>query len=223
MNLEKIFIVSLDQLPFLVLALIFAFTVHEFAHAYVAYKFGDDTAKNEGRVTLNPAMHIDFLGFILILIAGFGWARPVPVRASNFKKPRQMSIIVSLAGPLSNFILGVISVFTVIILHQTGVLYSGSLQVTNAVELFFKYMITYNFLLFVFNLIPLPPLDGYRIAVEFLPLRQRMAVERNSHWGVIFFLLMVFIKPLRELILYPIFNLSKDIMDTVIKLAHMIM
>ncbi|MCR8659207.1 site-2 protease family protein [Paenibacillus endoradicis] len=205
-----------DELPFIVLVLLIAFTVHEFAHAYSAYKFGDDTAYREGRVSLNPMVHLDWLGFILIIIAGFGWAKPVPVRASRFKNPRVMSVIVSLVGPLSNLILGIISIIGFVILAKTGVLYAGSEGVTNALILFFGLMIQYNFLLFVFNLIPLPPLDGYRIVAEFLPLRTRYKVEQNAHWGSIIFLLIVFIPPLRAVTISPVLQLGENMSASIL-------
>ena len=92
----------LSMIPYLAITLMIAFTFHEFAHAFVAYKFGDMTAKNQGRLTLNPLKHLDPIGTILIFIAGFGWARPVPVNRFFFKKPRLAGILVSVAGPLSN-------------------------------------------------------------------------------------------------------------------------
>ncbi|GJM79554.1 hypothetical protein HMSSN139_20500 [Paenibacillus sp. HMSSN-139] len=104
--LNRILIYPLDQLPFYLITLVIAFTLHEFSHAYFANKFGDPTAKLLGRVTLNPAVHFDLLGIILLMIAGFGWARPVPVNRDNFSKPRLMGVIVSAAGPLSNLLLG---------------------------------------------------------------------------------------------------------------------
>ncbi|MFD2116138.1 site-2 protease family protein [Paenibacillus yanchengensis] len=221
-GLENLLVVSFRELPFFALALIISFTVHEFAHAYVAYKFGDDTPYKDGRVTLNPAVHLDLFGAILILIAGFGWAKPVMVRASNFKNPRMMSVIVSAAGPLSNLLMGIISVFAINILNETGWLYAVSPQVTDAITMFFQFLVQYSFLLFVFNLIPLPPLDGYRIVVEFLPLRQRIQIEQNAHWGSIIFLLMVFIPPLREVTLDPILGLGNKIAIAVINMVHLI-
>jgi len=209
----------LDELPFIVLVLLLQFTVHEFAHAYAAYKFGDDTAYREGRVTLNPFAHLDLFGFILILIAGFGWAKPVPVRASRFKNPRVMSVIVSLVGPLSNLILGIISIFAIVLISNSGILSSASVGVVSAVEVFFKYMIHYSFLLFVFNLIPLPPLDGYRIVAEFLPLQTRFKIEQNAHWGTIIFLLLVFIPPLRNVTIVPILNLGSQLAFKIWELA----
>lgn len=86
-------------MPYLVITLIVSFTMHELAHAYVAYKFGDDTAKKQGRLTLNPIKHLDPFGAILILVAGFGWARPIPVNRRFFKKPRLAGVLVSVAGP----------------------------------------------------------------------------------------------------------------------------
>ena len=100
--------------------MIIAFTVHEFSHAYFANKFGDPTAKLLGRVTLNPAVHFDFLGILLLLIAGFGWARPVPVNRENFSNPRRMSIIVAAVGPLSNLLLGILGALIYAVLYQTG-------------------------------------------------------------------------------------------------------
>lgn len=209
----------LEVLPFIVLVLLIQFTVHEFAHAYAAYKFGDDTAYREGRVTLNPFAHLDIFGFILILIAGFGWAKPVPVRASRFKNPRVMSVIVSLVGPLSNLVLGIISIFAFVLIFKSGMLSSASAGVISAVEVFFSYMIHFSFLLFVFNLIPLPPLDGYRIVAEFLPLQTRFKLEQNAHWGTIIFLLLVFIEPLRRVTIGPILGIGSQLADSILRFA----
>lgn len=211
MGFDSFLAFPLEVLPFIVLVLLIQFTVHEFAHAYAAYKFGDDTAYREGRVSLNPMVHLDIFGFILILLAGFGWAKPVPVRASRFKNPRPMSVIVSLVGPLSNLLLGIISIFIYALLIKTELIFVGSAGVTSAIEVFFNYMIHFSFLLFVFNLIPLPPLDGYRIVAEFLPLQTRYKLEQNAHWGTIIFLLLVFIPPLRNITIGPVLTFGSDL------------
>jgi Zn-dependent proteases len=211
-TLERFLRYPLEDLPFIALVLIISFTVHEFAHAYSAYKFGDDTAYREGRVTLNPMVHLDLLGSILLLIAGFGWAKPVPVNPSRFRKRRTMSIIVSAVGPLSNLLLAVAGMLILYILNQTGLLHSGSQGVYLAIIHFFYYFISINLLLFIFNLIPLPPLDGYRIVSELLPFRTRYKLDQNAHWGMIIFLLMVFIPPLRAVTLEPILGLSGQLM-----------
>lgn len=215
MDLNSILAFPLNVLPFVVLVLLIQFTVHEFAHAYAAYKFGDDTAYREGRVTLNPMAHLDIFGFILILLAGFGWAKPVPVRASRFKNPRMMSVIVSLVGPLSNLLLGIISIIAYVLLIKAGVMSSVSEGVASAIDVFFNYMIHFSFLLFVFNLIPLPPLDGYRIVAEFLPLQTRIKLEQNAHWATIIFLLLVFIPPLRSVTITPILSLGTQMSHSI--------
>ncbi|GIQ66932.1 hypothetical protein PACILC2_55000 [Paenibacillus cisolokensis] len=130
--MERFLWYPLEDLPFIVIVLVLAFTVHEFAHAYSAYKFGDHTAYNAGRVTLDPRVHLDVLGTILILIAGFGWAKPVPVNPNRFKRPRLMGVIVSAVGPLSNLALAVLGIFAVYVLNETALLDAGSIGVRKA-------------------------------------------------------------------------------------------
>lgn len=222
MDLQSFLRYPLQELPFLVIALVIAFTVHEFAHAYTAYKFGDDTAYNAGRVTLNPRVHLDVLGTILILIAGFGWAKPVPVNPSKFSNPRLMGIIVTAAGPLSNLLVGIAAVFIVFAIGATGILNESSVGVSRAVDLLFNYVISLNFLLFVFNLIPLPPLDGYRIIADLMPAKIRYKMDQNIQWGMYIFLLIVFIPPLRRVTIDPILALSGDLIRNTALLANLI-
>ena len=197
--MEQFLAFSFDELPFVLIVLIIAFTVHEFAHAYAAYKFGDPTAKLLGRVTLNPARHVDFLGMILILIAGFGWARPVPVTRENFSRPRLMGVIVSAVGPLSNLLIAFIGALVYAALLVNGVLDSASTsRATEAFVVFFEKLIQLNVLLFLFNLIPLPPLDGYRIIEDLAPLRIRRKLQQFEPYSIFIFLLVVFIPFLRD-------------------------
>jgi len=147
-------------------AAIIGLTVHEFSHAYVAYKLGDNTAKNEGRITLNPLKHIDWLGFFLIIIAGFGWARPVSFNPDNLKNKHRDEILISIAGPISNLLLAL--VFFII---ARG-LYFLTFFNTTSMGLDIVNLITIwgviNISLFVFNLIPLPPLDGSHVYLTYL-------------------------------------------------------
>lgn len=210
--LNKIFFVQLELLPFLVLVLLVAFTVHEFAHAFFAWKFGDPTAKMLGRVSLNPAKHIDFLGLLFFVIAGFGWAKPVPVNRDNFKHPRLMSIVVSAAGPLSNLLLAFIGT----LLFHLGLKYGfvnleSSERWHAAVYYFLNYFITFNVLLFLFNLIPLPPLDGYRIIEDLAPRQIRIRLQQFEQWSIFIFLLIVFIPGLRNVTIQPLFSLIEPI------------
>ncbi|MFE4711337.1 MULTISPECIES: site-2 protease family protein [Paenibacillus] len=197
--------IPLEQLPFFLITLLIAFTVHEFAHAYFANKFGDPTARLLGRMTLNPAVHFDFLGVILMLLVGFGWARPVPVNRDNFKNPRLMGIIVSIAGPISNLLLAILGTLIYAALLATGTIEAiTNVRLLQAVYLFFGMFIQWNFFLFLFNLIPLPPLDGYRIVEDLAPRSIRGRLQQYEQWGSLIFLLILFIPALRAYTITPL-------------------
>ena len=162
---ERFLAFPLEKLPYVAITLIIAFSVHEFAHAFTAWKFGDATAKNQGRLTLNPMRHLDPIGTILIFIAGFGWARPVPVNRFFFKKPRLAGVAVSFAGPLSNLVLASLAYLLLYGMTAAGLMPVVPLFVLE----FFEMFIYLNVVLFIFNLLPLPPLDGYRIVEDLAP------------------------------------------------------
>ncbi|WP_426447835.1 site-2 protease family protein [Paenibacillus sp. S-38] len=208
-----------DHLPFVFLALLLGFTVHEFSHAILADKFGDPTPRSMGRVTLNPRVHLDVLGTIFFLIIGIGWAKPVLVNRSRFASPRLMGILVSVAGPVSNLVLALISVLIYFALIRFGVLTGASVGVRDALSLFFNYLVSLNVLLFILNLIPFPPLDGYRILEDLLPQRVMMKVKPYEQWLFYAILLMFFIPPLRAVTLGPIFALQGPILNGIQSLA----
>jgi Zn-dependent protease len=197
---------EISHLPFLFIAIIIAFTVHEYAHAFSAYRLGDPTAYKLGRVTLNPASHVSLLGLVFILLLGFGWARPVPVTRTNFRHPRLMGIIVSALGPISNLLLAVAAAFIVYALFAAGWMDEASVGVVRAVALTFFYLVHINLLLFLFNLIPLPPLDGYRIVEDLAPTPLRLQMMKYEAWGVYIFLLIVFITPIFNVTIGPILS-----------------
>lgn len=141
--------------------LLLAITFHEYAHARMAYHFGDSTARREGRLTLNPLKHLDPIGTLMLLVVGFGWARPVPINPHAFSRYRQGLFWVSLAGPLTNFGLAFTSMF-LFGLGGAGVPVAANLLLM---------LIWYNVLLGAFNLIPVPPLDGSKIIASLLPGR----------------------------------------------------
>jgi len=201
------------------LSLVIAFSVHEFAHAYSAYLFGDHTAKNEGRVSLDPRRHLDVIGTILIFIVGFGWAKPVPVNRNNFKNPRLMGIVVSVVGPLSNLLIAFIGVLITYLLFKSGT-YDSSSGIMAAIRMFLNHLVTLNAVLFVFNLLPLPPLDGYRIIEDLAPQRVRIKMHQNVQWGTLIFLFIVFIPPLYAKTLAPLFYFAK--FDLVLWLANIV-
>lgn len=139
-----------------IIALLVAITIHEFAHAWMANFFGDPTAKMMGRLSLNPFVHLDLMGTIFLLLAGFGWGKPVMVNPRNFKNPKLDNLTVSLAGPLSNLILAII----------LGLVYRF-VGLSGIVEEFIFLIIFFNLVLMIFNLIPIPPLDGSKILALF--------------------------------------------------------
>lgn len=201
----------LEELPFILIVLVLAFTVHEFAHAYAAWKFGDPTAKMLGRVTLDPRKHLDVLGTILILIAGFGWAKPVPVNRANFSRPRLMGIVVSAVGPLSNLVLAFVGLLLYHLFAVSGLLNGASDGVISAIYLFLQRLVELNIVLFIFNLIPLPPLDGYRIIEDLAPSHIQRKMAQNEQWGIFVFLLLVFIPPLSRVTIQPLFALGGEL------------
>lgn len=171
------YIVSVLMIIFLVNPL------HECAHGLIAYKLGDNTAKHQGRLTLNPLAHIDYMGSLLMLLVGFGWAKPVPVNPRNFKKPKAGMALTALAGPVSNLlaalVFGLIYNLIVFIMVKSGgaiafgttVMLSPDVAAMKYVLMFFQFLIMINISLAVFNLIPIPPLDGSKILMAFLPDR----------------------------------------------------
>jgi Zn-dependent protease len=144
--------------------IIIGLTVHEFSHALVAHMCGDSTSKNQGRVTLNPLKHIDFFGFIMLLVAGFGWAKPVQFNEQNLRDPKKDIIKIALAGPLSNAVIAMLlSVLFSALTSVVSVYQNPDSHILSEVTLNAIYI---NWGLFIFNLIPLPPLDGSHILLQ---------------------------------------------------------
>lgn len=162
--------------------------VHEYAHAFVADKLGDKTARLSGRLTLNPMAHIDILGAIMILFVGFGYAKPVPVNPRNFKNPKKGMALTALAGPFSNILMAVVFMF----LSNVLSLFGNSLFV-QAFYVFFSFAASINIGLAVFNLIPIPPLDGSRVFELLIPDKYYYKFAQYERYIVIvIFALIVF-------------------------------
>lgn len=168
-----------------------AITFHEFAHGYVAYKLGDNTAKNEGRLSLNPLAHLDPIGTLMLLFAGFGWGKPVQVNPANYTRKISMEkgeAIVSAAGPIMNIILAfVFSLIYCALYKFAGTAFLSS-TVVGVIMILISATISTNVGLGVFNLIPLPPLDGSKIIMPFLPYKAKEWFTNNEQ---IFYLIFV--------------------------------
>ncbi len=186
-----------SQIIFSALAALIALTVHEAAHGYTAYRLGDPTAKSLGRLTLNPIKHIDPFGAICMVLFHFGWAKPVPINPRYFKKPKRDFALTALAGPVSNLLLALISALGYLLLFKGfgGVVFNSDLTYKLALNLtVFVYTFhAVNLGLAVFNLIPVPPLDGSRLLNVILPTRlyfKVMRYERQIYLALVGWLLL---------------------------------
>ncbi|MBD5145828.1 MAG: site-2 protease family protein [Ruminococcus sp.] len=173
------------------IVLLTAFPVHECAHALAAHWMGDDTAKNQGRMTLNPMRHLDLFGTVFMLLAGFGWAKPVPINPNNFKNRKVGMAVSSLAGPLSNLLMSYISIVIYkLLVYYNFFAYSDNYinPTLDALANVFGYATILNLGLAVFNLLPVPPLDGSRIFNLVLPERVYFKVMKyeNVIFGILF-------------------------------------
>ncbi|MBR5543704.1 MAG: site-2 protease family protein [Oscillospiraceae bacterium] len=174
-------------IPAALLAIIF----HEFSHGYVASLLGDNTAKAKGRLSLNPAKHLDVLGLICMIFFGFGWAKPVPVNPYFFKDKKLGMILVSLAGPLSNIIMAFVSLFAGVALSRVSV-ENGTLPYLIMVLIeFFLYFSVFNVGLAVFNFLPIPPLDGSKILFSLLPPSAYGFILKYERYGMLILLILI--------------------------------
>ena len=174
-GIRGLLITILLTLPAVVLCL----SVHETCHGLAAYALGDRTAANQGRLTLDPLAHIDPMGFLCMLLLGFGWAKPVPVNSSNFKNRRMGMALVAAAGPASNFLMGIIGYLLYFAVATAASGASGYLGLfALVISQFFRYVASLSVGLGTFNLIPVYPLDGYRVLDAFLPFKWSIKLQQ---------------------------------------------
>lgn len=191
---------NIEEILLKIPAIIIAFSFHEFAHAYTSHKFGDPTPGNQGRLTLSPLAHIDIIGFILILLAGFGWAKPVQINPRYYKNPRRDELIVSLAGPFTNLVLAFLSVliYAAVLKLSPG----NNVIIYNLLNVI-EYIVWINILLFFFNLLPLPPLDGFAILRELIPYRQSRIVWYLERYSSVILIVILLTRVVSWIILPP--------------------
>jgi Zn-dependent protease len=206
----------LSRLILQIPALLVAVTVHEFAHAVVADRLGDPTARRLGRLTLNPLPHIDPLGAIAFVLAGFGWAKPVPVNGQNLRHPIRDMAWVAAAGPLSNFTAAFVALVAVRVLSRLDVLAPAFVAEPLAGVLFWTYI--FNLALGIFNLIPLPPLDGGHFLPYLIPRASRSFIHQLEQIGP-FLLILLLLSGATRYVVQPVFNVVSAFYLSIVRLV----
>ena len=201
------------QLLFLIPAFLVAVTVHELAHGVVADRLGDPTARVQGRLTLNPLPHIDPLGAVAFLLAGFGWAKPVPVNAYNLRHPRRDMAWIAAAGPLSNFAVAFVGLVGVVLIQRIGM---GAFVAEPLGGVLFA-VFRFNLALGIFNLIPLPPLDGGHFLPYFLPRASWTTLHQLEQYGPMLLLLLVMTGATRYVV-GPVMNVVSGIYFSLVQM-----
>ncbi|MEI6206859.1 MAG: site-2 protease family protein [Desulfuromonadales bacterium] len=188
-----------------------AIVCHEVSHGYIAWRFGDPTAKMMGRLTLNPLKHIDIFGTLMIFIIGIGWAKPVPVVSENLRNPKRDMIWVAAAGPITNITLAIISALLlriIVVISNPAGSNSAFSMLIEPLVMMLAFSVYVNLLLAIFNMIPLPPLDGGRVLVGLLPYRQAAALARIEPYGMIIIILLVFFTNIFSYVISPLLNIG---------------
>lgn len=196
---------------------IVAITFHEFAHAFVADKLGDDTPRRQGRLNLNPLSHIDPVGFFMLIFAHFGWGKPVEINPTNFNRKRSMSAqeaIVALAGPVMNLIIAIVLTIILFAINAFASTFAFT-TVGMLICLTLQMAISVNIGLGVFNLIPLPPLDGSKVLMGFLPYNAKRWFEEHEKVFYIIFL-VIWITPIASLIISPAIDAITSGIDSLV-------
>ncbi|MTI68302.1 MAG: site-2 protease family protein [Firmicutes bacterium] len=188
-------------------AILIAITLHELAHGYMAYQLGDPTAYEDGRLTLNPISHIDIVGFLLLFIVGFGWAKPVPINPRYFKKRKIGTLLVSLAGPVTNFILALFS----------AIIFVSGIIENNIILSMLRPLIFINIALGVFNLLPFPPLDGSKIVASLLPNKLEYLFYKYEKYLYLILILLVLTNNI-ERILGPLVQISFNTLNDILNM-----
>lgn len=203
------------KLSIMLVPALMAITCHEVSHGFVADRLGDRTARLMGRLTLNPLKHLDLFGTLMIFLVGIGWAKPVPVNFHNLKNPKRDMIWVAGAGPVTNFVLALVSALVMrgLAALGTGIPDGSPLQTfLDPLVLMAAFSVYINLLLCIFNLIPVPPLDGGRVAVGLLPYRQAEMLARVEPYGMIIIILLVFFTNIFSTVISPVLNMGISIL-----------
>jgi Zn-dependent protease len=229
MDIERIFL----KLSVMLVPGMLAIVCHEVSHGYVASRFGDPTAKMMGRLTLNPIKHIDIIGTLMIFFIGIGWAKPVPVVFENLRNPKRDMIWVAAAGPITNISIAILSAMAMkligifspsIFVHSEKMIlsllgYNVDVVVLSAIDnilvpitLMLAFSVYINLLLAIFNMIPVPPLDGGRVLVGLLPYRQAAAWSRIEPYGMVIIIVLVFFTNIFSYVISPLLKIGVQLL-----------
>jgi len=192
-----------------------AIVCHEVSHGFVAWRYGDPTAKMMGRLTLNPIKHIDIIGTLMIFFVGIGWAKPVPVVYENLRNPKRDMIWVAAAGPITNITLAVISAFLLrglVAIGNPAASASTADMFMEPVVMMLAFSVYINLMLAIFNMIPLPPLDGGRVLSGLLPYRQAAMLSRIEPYGMVIIIVLVFFTNIFSYVLMPLMAIGVQLL-----------
>lgn len=189
---ENFLINAITSLPGIIIAMV----IHEWAHARVAYALGDYTPKIMGRLTLNPAAHVDLVGLLMLFIVHFGWAKPVQINLNNFANPRRADILVSLAGPGANFVTAFVTLMVMVALLKFG------FPMTDGMQAVLSTIMIININFGIFNLIPIPPLDGFHVLRNVLPYEMAEKLEALERYSFLI-LIVILMTPAISIIFVP--------------------
>ena len=189
--------------------IVIAMVIHEYSHARVAYALGDYTPRLQGRLTLNPAAHVDPIGLVMLLLVHFGWAKPVQINPMNFSNPRRDDILVSLAGPASNLITAFLALIILVLLAKID------FPLTGGVLVVFKLIIIYNINFAIFNMLPIPPLDGSHILRNLLPYELAQRFDELERYSFIF-LIIILATPILSYIFVPLQRFILSIFQSIV-------
>ena len=205
---------SLREIAIIIPVILVSLTVHELAHAAAALALGDDTAKLDGRVTLNPLRHVDPFGFLMIVVAGFGWAKPVRFDRTKLRRPERDEVLIAFAGPFSNLLLAVIGVLAIrIVVWNRGL--AASTSATLVLDVLFAFC-SINVALAVFNSLPIPPLDGSHAITTIIGRRNPAAAAAFAKYGLMLLIGAILVDRVAGINLLPIARLTRAILTAML-------
>jgi Zn-dependent protease len=208
---------SLAELLKILPAILLGLTIHELAHAFIALKLGDDTAKQMGRLTINPLKHIELIGFILLLVAGFGWAKPVVIDRNKLKKPVRDDILIAVSGPIANLLLA-LALVVVLKLLLSFVPFPSRATFELVVSIFIAF-ISINVSLGIFNLLPIPPLDGSHIVLSLLLKRSAASAAIYFRYGSFALLGLIILERITRIEILPIGTVVNSVVTAFLRMV----